>query len=203
MKKAERRDAHGFTLIEIVLAISILSIIMMVTYSSLDQIIRTKQALDDSRESKAIVNSILMRMTRELQLAKSGYPLIPEREKINQPNPRKLNLVGEAQELPNRQAGDRITFLAAAGGQYMPDGTSHAGDVQITYRVEENPEQEGLNDRTYYLVREEIPYLSSATKAYEQAMVFPITEKLAGLRFRYYDAKNMRWLDSWGSPPNL
>lgn len=193
----------GFTLIEIVIAISILAIIMMVTYSSLDQIIRTKYALDDSREMKAVVNSVLVRMTRELQLAKSGLPLLPQRDKIGQFNKPNLNLLGENLKLPNREEGDSITFIASQGGQYLPDGLTHSGDVQITYRVEEDPEQEGQQNRTYYLVREEVPYLRSAEEAYKDSMIFPMTRKLVGLKFRYYDSRTNKWVSSWGQNANL
>lgn len=197
-----KKHLNGFTLIEVVLAISILAIIMTVTYSSLAQIIRSKQALDDSREIKAIVNSILIRMTRELQLAKAGIALLPDRDKLDQPNKPRVYLIGESTRLDNKQYGDRITFLAAQGGQYLPDGNMHTGDVQITYRVEEDPEQQGNQTKTYYLVREEIPYKLPAKKAYEQTMVFPITNALVGLHFRYFDSKNNKWLSSWGTTPS-
>lgn len=195
------RPVCGFTLIEIVIAISILVVIMMIAYSSLTQIIRSKQLLDDSREVKAIVNSILLRMTRELQLAKAGLPLLPDRDKLDQPNKPSINLIGESIELPNRGYGDKITFIAAQGGQYLPDGNSHTGDVQITYRVEEDPEQGNAQGRTYYLIREEEPYINSAKKAYEQAMIFPITRHLVSLRFRYFDGRTGRWVDNWGTSP--
>lgn len=189
----------GFTIIEVVLAISILAIIMSVTYSVLSQIVRTKQMLDDSREVKAIVNSILIRMTREIQLARAGFPLLPDPDKIDQPNKPSVNLIGESIRLPNDLSGDRLTFLAAQGGQYLPDGTSHSGDVQITYRVEEDPEQKGNPQRTFYLIREEIPYMRSAEKAYQQGMVFPVTNKLVSLSFRFFDPKSSKWVSSWGT----
>ncbi len=201
MDPTSRRTGRpgGFTIIEVVLAISILAIIMSVTYSVLNQIIRTKQMLDDSREVKAIVNSILIRMTREIQLARAGFPLLPGRDKLDQPNKPSVNLIGESVELPNGLPGDSVTFLAAQGGQYLPDGTSHSGDVQITYRVEEDPEQKGDRDRTYYLIREELPYIRSAEKAYRQAMIFPVTNKLVSLSFRFFDPRSSKWVSSWGT----
>ena len=200
---AERRAHRGFTLIEVVLAVSILAIIMGVTYSALNQIIRSKQVLDDSREVKAIVNSILLRMTRELQLAKAGVPLLPPRDKLDQFNKPSLNLVGDSLKLPNGQPGDSLTFIAAQGGQYLPDGSTNIGDVQITYRVEEDPEQAGVKGRTFYLVREEVPYTRPAKKAYEQAMVFPVTNRLVSLSLRYFDRRSSRWVTTWGTGANV
>ena len=196
------RSDRAFTLVEVVIAISVLAIIMVVTYSALGQIIRTKQVLDDSREVKAIVNSVLVRMTRELQLAKAGFPLLPERDKLDQPNKPSINLIGEPLKLDENQSGDRITFLAAQGGQYIPDGAAHTGDVQITYRVEEDPEQKNNPGRTRYLIREELPYIRNAEKAYEQAMIFPVTNRLVSLKFRYFDPRSSRWVNSWGMTPS-
>ncbi|NMC61976.1 MAG: prepilin-type N-terminal cleavage/methylation domain-containing protein [SAR324 cluster bacterium] len=201
-RKVVRRRERGFTLIEIVIAVSILVVIMTTAYATLTQIIRCKKVLDDSRESKTIVNSILLRMTRELQLAKAGVRLLPDREDLNKINNSNLNLIGEAKLLPNKQNGDRITFVAAQGGQYLPDGSAHAGDVQISYRVEENPEEATNEGRSYYLVREELPYITPAKKAYEQAMIFPITDQLVSLSFRYFDGRTNKWVNSWGGTPN-
>jgi hypothetical protein len=49
-------------------------------------------------------------------------------------------------------------------------------------------------------VREEIPYLKPYKKACERAIIFPITNRIFGLEFSYYDGKNETWVDSWKAP---
>ena len=62
-----RKHSSGFTLVELVIAISILSVILTVAYSSLSYIIRTKKLLDDRRDVSAVANAVLLRVSREIQ----------------------------------------------------------------------------------------------------------------------------------------
>lgn len=89
-----KRDSAGFTLIEIVIAVSILAAIVGVAYGSLTSIMRSKKLLDEERDLRAVANSVLTRMTRELQLAYSGVPLMPPRNQLNKRYSSKVNLIG-------------------------------------------------------------------------------------------------------------
>ncbi len=193
---------RAFTLIEIVISLAILSIVVGITYSALNNIVLTKEILDDRRDSDRIAGAIINRISRELQLAFSGIPLLihPDTEKQTQLSS-KINLVGIQGTLSNGEPGDLISFVALEGGQYLPDGGAHSGVVQITYRVAEDPEDP--DSKTFYLVREEVPVMKPEEKAKEKLMVFPITKELLGLRFRYFDRENNEWATSWGSDNHL
>lgn len=192
--------AAGFTLIEIVLAISILAIIMTVSYSALYQITVSKQALDDARDVKVIASSVLRRLTRELQLAYTQAVLMPPPENLTSLYPSRTFMRGAS---PADGADSTfLTFLALEGGQYVPDGTVSTGLVQITYRVERPPAEERDED-TYYLVREEVPYMRPFDDAYRQRMVFPVTSRITELQFRFLDLQNDRWVESWGEGDRL
>jgi len=199
------RRRSGFTLIELVIALALLAIIMSVCYSSLSGIIRTKNALDDSRDATALANAVLTRMTRELQLATSGVSLLAPANDLKKPYPSTINMIGEEKKVGGR-SNDRITFVAQEGGQYLPDGGTHAGIVQISYRVEQDPEMRSgsRRDESYYLIREEIPYfVRPLEKAYKKAMIFPITKSLVELQFRYFSEDSESWVNSWGKDPNI
>ena len=190
---------RGFTLVELLLAISILALVISVTYSALNGIIETKVILEDQREARQIANATLVRLTRELQLAYEGIPRLPPR---NEPKKRfhsSDNVLGEVDNMGGTKFS-KITFIALSGGQYIPDGGTHAGIVQITYSVRENPEADlgDLENRTYLLVREERPYIRPPEKAYEKEMIFPVTEDLVGFNLRYYDSDQQSWHDTWG-----
>lgn len=199
--KKGTRSSSGFTIIEVILVLAILAVVLGITYSALSGIMRSKQILDDLRDSRVIANSILNRMTRELQLAASRTPLLPPEENLDEIRSSRINLIGEKRSMGQDRSGDSITFLALEGGQYMPDGTTHSGLVQITYRVEEDPEGDSFDDQLFYLIREEVPYIRPYEDAYEQKMVFPITKRLRNLSFRYYDINEGRWVDTWGEDP--
>lgn len=190
---------RGFTFLEVVLSITILVLIMGVTYGALNQITRAKKLLDDSRDSKFIADAILSRFTRELQLA---YPLgsvIPPPQKKNQPYPGQPPLFGESKGKGQGEGLANVTFLALEGGQYLPDGGTHTGVVQISYRAEKDPEDP--SSKTLVLVRDEMPNTKPYDLAYKKRMTFPITKSLVELSFRYFDCKSETWSDDWGTPP--
>jgi len=191
---------RGFTLIEIVIAFSILVIILAVSYGALSQIMRAKSALDDQRDVTLIANSLLTRLTRELQLAYFDERtfLLPPRDKLDEKTPPNSPLIGISQSLDSNERGDSITFIAMEGGQYLPDGGTHSGLVQITYRVEPDPERAQKRDATYYLIRDETPLKPDAKLAYQKSMIFPLTSKLVSLDFAYYDQEKEQWSSEWG-----
>jgi type II secretory pathway pseudopilin PulG len=204
----------GITLLELVLAISILVIIMALNYSILKGVVQAKNIIDDKRDGMFIANSVLTRLARELQMATEGRALLPScasltggaQQQQQQPNgapsspsePRRV-LVGEYGALGQDSRNDTLTFLAKEAGQYIPDGGTHSGIVQITYRVEQDPEArpDKSEVKTYLLVRDEVPYQRPPEKACANAIRFPITKDLVSLSFKYYDKKSKAWSDTW------
>jgi prepilin-type N-terminal cleavage/methylation domain-containing protein len=190
---------RGFTLIELILAFTILTLVASIGYSLVKGILRTREVVLDRKESRLIAGAVLNRLTREIQLAHSGIALMPEEGNLKNRNSRKLNLRG----VPSDNAGasaDTITFLALEGGQYLPDGGGHSGLVQISYALVEDPERPPETDDVpvYSLVRTEIPYLRPFERAYKKKMVFPVTHRVISLRFLYYDAEEDAWYNQWG-----
>ncbi len=209
---AKRNCAAGFTLIELVISIALLTVIMSVAYSSLTAIVSSKAALDDGRDADLAANSLLLRMTREL----GSIELKPSNGNLNPcpPSPpasaSHTPVLGLRETLRNGERGDSISFIASNVGQYLPDGGTHTGLVQITYRVEEvseNPEA----IQSYRMLREELPYPGpskakagsnlppGASPACSEMFRFALTERLTSLKFEYYDQQNQRWEDSIGS----
>lgn len=206
--KRRHSNQHGFTLIEVALAISILAVMVVLNYKILTSIIEAKQLLDDQRDGMFIANSLLTRLSRELQLASAGRPLLPSCDAAGSASnsgsgnqatsgPRYV-LIGEEKSSSNVR-GDTITFLARDAGQYIPDGGTHSGVVQITYRVEPDPDQKGVKDATQLLVRDEVPYRQPVARACQDALHFPITKNLVGLEFNYFDKKANQWSSSWNN----
>ena len=199
-RERQVRGVPGFTLIELVIAIGILGLVLTVAYGGLSQIMRSKKMLDDGRDSSLVANAVLLRLTRELQMAYRDDQtfLLPPRDKIDDQSGPQPVLLGEEDKLGNGEPGDSITFLALEGGQYLPDGGTHSGVVQITYRVEEDPDQSAASSNTYYLIRDETPHKSDPKEAYRYSMIFPITSKLVSLAFDYYDPEKDQWTTKWG-----
>jgi Tfp pilus assembly protein FimT len=212
MKQTRRSSQSGITLLELVLAISILAIIILLNYSILKGVVQTKNVIDDKRDGMFIANSVLTRLARELQMATEARSLLPSCSSIGggaqqqgqnaaspAPNEPRRVIVGESGTLAQAARNDTLTFLAKEAGQYIPDGGTHSGVVQITYRVEQDPEarEDNSGAKTYLLVRDEMPYQRPTEKACKNAIRFPITKDLVSLSFKYYDKKTKEWTDTW------
>lgn len=190
----------GFTLVELMMAISILGVILTMTYGALSSIMRAKNVIEDQREVRQVANAILTRLSREMQLAYPGIPRMPPADNLDDRFGSKDNLLGESSMIDSERPADRITFVALSAGQYVPDGLTHGGLVQISYSLREDPEQERVDGRpVFVLIREEVPYLRPYENAYRQRMVFPLTERIRSFQLRYLDLENDQWVSTWGN----
>lgn len=194
----QRYRNQGFTLIEVIVAITILTFIVGIAYRAITQMLNTKVLVEDDRAGRGVAQAFLSRFVRELQLVYDQAGLLPERDdQGGQVSPTRINLIGEPGEDGKFGRFDRIRFLAAEGGQYLPDGGGHSGVVQIEYRVELDPESREERDRRI-LVRDEVPYIFPIKSAFNKAMIFPLTDRLVRFQLRYYDPNNEAWTDDWG-----
>jgi type II secretion system protein J len=198
-----KQKQAGLTLIELVIALVIFSIIATTAYSGLTQILRAQKALDDQRDIQMIANSVVSRLSRELQMTTTSARLLPPANSPNKVYPSNVQLLGES-----NATGDSITFVADDAGQYVPDGRTHSGTVQISYRMAKIPEKEKMTDeKVFYLIRDEIPIINPVDRAYKKRMTFPITNRLAKLSFRYFNIDQKKWLNEWpanaGTLPGL
>ncbi len=196
----------GFTLLELVISLTIMVVLMGLAYSSLMQIATSKDALEDGQEVSVIAAAVLTRLTRELQLAYGQDPLMPPKDSLTTPYPAMTRLISKDGRDSEGNSGASLTFLAREAGQYLPDGSTNSGSVQITYRIEKAPSEEKID--TLYLVRDEVPYQRPFEKAYKKLMTFPITKNVVSLRFRFYNVADEQWSDTWGDDkhtglPNL
>ncbi len=198
-------NKKAFTLIEIVIAISILSIILGTAYSVITQIVGTKRILDDKRDISLIANAIVRRLGKELQLATDEYTIMCNAQRATSTN--SLKFIG-SDSSADCGYSDSLTFIAMEGGQYLPDGGTHTGLVQITYRLAKDPES--TNNNVFSLVREEIPYATlpntndpkawdtAISKSFGKKMVFPVAENVTSFTLKYFDLSQNQWLNEWG-----
>lgn len=185
---------RGFTLIEIILAIAILSVIVVVNYNMITNMVETKSEIDDQRQMVFVANSVLGRLTRELQLAGKDHRLPPP---CDNPTAQRQNAVLIGQNGGQGSEGPSITFSAKDAGQYVHNGNSHSGAVQIKYSVAPDPDKKGDKDAGLLLVREEIPNRPPFDVACKDAIRFPITTSLTNLEFKFFDKRSGDWSSDW------
>ena len=188
--------SKGFTLIEVILAISILSIMVVLNYRMIKNLIDAKLIVDDKREAMFVANSVLSRLTRELQLAVTKPTLLPPCDQPGAPPPTTA-FVATAGAQGN---GAVLTFSAREAGQYIPQGGTRSGVVQLTYRVESDPDSKGDKTAGLLLIRDEIPNRNPVQAACNNLIRFPITSNLVSLEYKFYDKKTRQWSDDWSGP---
>lgn len=198
--RQHRPTQRGITVIEVTMALAILVVMMTLNYNVITGVVRAKAAVDDQREGMFIANSVLTRIARELQLAVKSGSII---QCDTSAPPQQANppvFLGEQSSGNKGGRADTLTFLAREAGQYMPDGGTHSGLVQITYRVEADPEQKDSKNAGLLLVRDEVPHGKDQKKACGTAIRFPITKNLVSLQFQYFDKRSTEWLSEWTGP---
>ena len=173
---------------------------MGVTYSCLEQILRSKKILDDARDGKAIADAILSRMVKELQVAQNTEPLLPPKTNLAVQYTGQPTLTSHEQDASNGRRTTEISFISTSLGQFRPDGGAQSDLVQITYRAEPDPE-DTLGERLR-LIREETPYITPAKDAYKKSLAFPISHDLVQFEFLFFDSSADAWIDQWGTKAN-
>ena len=197
--KTTRPNNHqqsGFTLVEVAIAVGILAVMGVINYNMIMNLVESKVEIDDQRQSVFVANSVLGRLTRELQLAGKEAKLLPPCDNPTGP-PQNAVLLG--QNGGQGSEGPSITFSAKDAGQHIHNGSSHSGIVQITYRVAPDPEKKGDKDAGLMLIREEIPNRQPFDLACKDAIRFPITTQLVNLEIKFYDKASNEWLSEWNS----
>lgn len=157
----------GFTLIEVLIAIAIFSLLMIAVYQTFDQGVRSYQTVEHSRELNETARLILDRIGDDLQSAA-----------IFQDNP-DMVLVGEDGTGARGQSADRLVF-ATLNHLALDPNAPESDLAEVEYRIRPDPET-----REPLLVRREKAYLDDD---HEQGGVLSIlSDKVTGLNFRYFD----------------
>ena len=162
----------GFTLVEVLLAVSLVAMMATLVFGSLYV---TTSAIDTARAKSAseqIIRSTLRVMTDELSVSE-GSP--------NSPSPW-MGINGQQ----DGQPADSVAFLTM--GQFR--GAESANDtelVRIVYTRE--------GDRLLRFVRRNLYGLTD-----ESVEQVELATKVKGFNVRYYDSKSNLWLDEWDGP---
>jgi len=166
-RQAPRGPENGFTLIEILLAVSLVAMMATLVFGSLYV---TINAIDSARANSAdeqIVRSTLRLMTDELSVS------------VNHEIGPWMGINGQYDGRP----ADSVAFLTM--GQFR--GADSAKDtelVRIVYTRE--------GDRLLRFVRRNLYGLTD-----ESVEQVELATKVKGFNVRYYDSKSNLWLDEW------
>jgi len=203
MAKRASTDS-GFTLIEVIIAIAILASMVTLKYQLLKGIIKAKELIEDRRDAMYIANSLLTRLSRELQLAVASSatplfvcpdgPVLPQQAVNTTPgaNGPSRFLIGKSDE-----NGATIQFMAKGAGQQTADSSGQTGVVMLKYSIQQDPESSSERNAPLILLRSETPASGQLLKDCKKEVHFPITNHLVSFNLRFYDGKNKTWTNEW------
>jgi general secretion pathway protein J len=181
MSRLRRRRARGFTLLELLVAVVILSFVTMLLYGAFSGMKRTRDGLkrvqDRYREGRVAMN----RIVRDLE---SAY--------ISQHLPLNQALVVHKTALIGHQGtpGDRIDFNSFSN--VLRDRNSHTSDqVELSYFTSESLEISGSND----LVRRTSEYPDD--KPEQGGRIDVVATDVDLFDLEYLDPTTSQWVDTW------
>jgi prepilin-type N-terminal cleavage/methylation domain-containing protein len=167
------RDRAGLTLIEVIVAVMIVSMIGLAIYRFVAlnlQVVRTASELTAETDALHAVVKYVQEQLRAL------------------PPRRPAALVGEA-HLLREKANDEIRWLAAPGAGVL---TRHAaGDYYVTMTLR----KDDTADRTDLVLRR-LPVDNSS----DDPNWLKLIEDVRALEIRYYDPRLSTWLENWNAP---
>jgi general secretion pathway protein J len=163
--------ARGFTLLEVLVAVFIFSIVAMLAYGGYNQLTRQSEIVDTNAARTRMIQSAVQRMAEDFEMIEPR----PVREPL-----------GESVE-PALQSDKRTETLASLtrSGWSNPAGVSRSTMQRVAYRLEDNK-----LERAYWNA------LDRTLSA--EPTVATLVDHVRGVTFRFMD-QNQSWHEQW--PP--
>jgi general secretion pathway protein J len=181
------KNQHGFTLLEILIAVFIFGVVLSTIYSSYVGTSRVVNETEYQADIYSMARITLERMHEDLE---SVYvPQNPEPAESDEDNATGADFVGVDTEIDGR-AADSLRFLSRAHIVFS-EADQPSGTAQIEYYVEQSEEE-----TCFVLYRSDTPELEEPPSKGTGGLV--LCEKLLSIDFTYYDAKGEEY-DNWDS----
>lgn len=184
MRAAPRapRDA-GFTLIEVMLALAILTFVTSIMWGTFSQTAADKRALESAQERTHTVRVALMRMARELEMA---YLSGSENTAIAE---RRTFFVGSS-----HGDVDEVQFSNFAH-QRLRAGLAEGDTALISYFGERDPDDR----RVLNLMRRETRRLQADSPSTLLGESYILCPDVSRVKFEYYDQTLKQWVNEWST----
>ncbi|MBI4209403.1 MAG: prepilin-type N-terminal cleavage/methylation domain-containing protein [Deltaproteobacteria bacterium] len=187
------KSKKGFTLLEIMVALTILSIILMFVYDTFFATLRARDIVEGKNESVQGARIILQRLTRDL----SAAVLVNYGEKQGSDEPIKTLFQGIRDEEDGYEM-DKLHFTTLSHVPIPIDSedNNQSALAEVSYVWERDSEEESI----YLFRREDFAVDTELTEGGSYAM---LGKGLQEFRLKYYTAsssgQSYQWVDEWDS----
>ena len=178
-----RREEHGFTLIEVMLALAILSFVTALMWGSFSQTVTNKKAIESAQQRAHSVRVALARMSREIEMA---YLSASENTALSN---RRTFLVGSS-----HSDVDELQFSSFAH-QRLRAGLAEGDTSLISYFGERDPDDR----RVLNLMRRETRRLQAENPNDLLGESYILCPDVTRVKITYYDHKMKEWVNDWST----
>ncbi len=175
-----RSPASGFTLIEVLIAIAILSIITALVAGSFAPLIGAKETVEAEADRYHGLRLAIARMSREVSMAYLSDRFDPKRFRE-----RPTHFVGD-----DSGNDDKLRFTTLGHVRLFEDAKESDQSV-VEYRVGRDPDR---RDRNVLFRREKTVIDDQPDQGGNEVI---LAEDIEGLDFQYWDVKKKEWVSEW------
>lgn len=177
---------RGMTLIEAMVAVTILAIVTTVVYGGFAQTMRNKTRIEEQADRAHVVRVAMERIVRELSMAFVSVHV--------NPNPQLQSMLTCFRGY-RQGRGSRIDFTSFSHRRLYRD--SHESDQnELSYFLARHPDEPGQ----MVLARRESRRIDADPDRGGQITI--LVEDVRGFELEYLDPISMEWVDRWDAAPN-
>jgi general secretion pathway protein J len=183
-QRATGHDERGFTMVELMISITVLALMMMVAWRVIAGTVATRQSLQQRQEREHEIRVATSVMTRDLSAA---YVSANEDQNMTE---RRTLFVGKG----GGTDVDDLRFSSLAHRVLWADANESEQTV-ITYLAESDPED---SSKTNFLRREQRRPSNEPVKQ-EPSELDLLVRDIRRVKFEYYDWRAKEWKENWDS----
>jgi type II secretion system protein J len=177
-RRVHARAREGFTLLEVIVAISILALVATLTFASLSNALTTRDVLEQEDKANQAARIALQRIRRDLSLAYLT---------------KNTAAVGTYRTLfagQDDNLADRVWFASLSHQRLYKD--AREGDqTEITYWTVDDPEQRDA----LVLLRREAPRIDHEPE--KDGTIAPLAYGVKAFDLQYLDSQDAEWRKEW------
>ena len=178
-----RRRAGGFTLLEILLAITIMGFMTALLWGSFSRTAQIKQRTEAGQDRVHAARVALMRISREIEMAYMS-------QSFNQAlQERRTMFIGA----PHADF-DELRF-SWFGHQRLRADSAESDTAVVMYYTEPDP----VDRRAINLIRRETRRLEQKDPKTIPGEAYILCPGVTRLKFQYYDFRNKQWKEEWNT----